>query len=57
MRNRTFFFNLIVSLFFVFTLSSCDVIGDIFEAGIWTGLIGLVLVIVLVFWLFNKMRR
>lgn len=39
------------------TLSSCDAIGTIFEAGAWTGIIGLVLVLALVLFIVNRMRR
>jgi hypothetical protein len=38
-------------------LSSCELVGDIFEAGIWTGLIAVALVIALVIWLITKFRR
>ena len=40
-----------------FSLSSCDVIGDIFKAGAWTALIGIFLVVVLIAFLVRKMRR
>ncbi|MBG8556190.1 hypothetical protein [Hymenobacter guriensis] len=40
-----------------FSLSSCDVIGDIFKAGAWTGIIGVVLVILLIWWILGKVRR
>lgn len=40
-----------------FSLSSCDVIGDIFKAGAWTALIGVFLVVVLIAFLVRKMRR
>lgn len=32
-------------------LSGCDLVGDIFEAGFWVGVIVVVLVIALVVWL------
>lgn len=41
----------------MFTMSSCEVIGDIFKAGMWTALIIIVLVIILVVWIFKKIRR
>lgn len=40
-----------------FGLSSCSAIGDIFEAGIWSGIIIVVLVVALIAFLVNKMRR
>ena len=39
------------------TLSSCEVIGDIFKAGIWAGIILVVLVVAVILWLVRKMRR
>ncbi|MEJ5993043.1 hypothetical protein WG904_01340 [Pedobacter sp. Du54] len=35
-------------------LTSCELIGDIFKAGMWTGVIVVVLVIALVIWLVSK---
>jgi hypothetical protein len=57
MKYRNLFLNLLVIVFFTLSLSSCQLVGDIFQAGMWTGLIGLVLIIILVFWIFNKIRR
>jgi hypothetical protein len=57
MKYRNLFSNLLVVVFFTLSLSSCQLVGDIFQAGMWTGLIGLVLIIILVFWIFNKIRR
>jgi hypothetical protein len=37
---------------FVFT--GCSVIGDIFEMGIWVGIILVILVVVLVIWIIKK---
>ncbi len=37
-----------------FTLSSCDVIGDIFEAGMWTALIIIIIIVLIVVWIFRK---
>ncbi|HLT06326.1 MAG TPA: hypothetical protein VK014_02310 [Cyclobacteriaceae bacterium] len=37
------------------TLTGCELVGDIFEAGIWVGVIGVVLLIVLIFWIFRKL--
>ncbi len=38
-------------------LCSCSAIGDIFEAGVWSGIIVVVLVVALIGFLINKMRR
>lgn len=37
-------------------LSGCDVIGGIFKAGAYTGIIAVLLVLVLVLWLFSRFR-
>lgn len=36
------------------SMSSCKLIGDIFEAGVWVGVIAVVGVIALVFFLISK---
>ena len=36
------------------TLSSCKAIADIFKAGVWFGVIGVVVIIVIIFWLIGK---
>jgi hypothetical protein len=50
-----------IYLYFYFCLiglsiTSCKVIGDIFKAGMWVGVIGVALVIGLVLFIFGKMR-
>jgi len=37
------------------TFTGGSVIGDIFEAGIWAGVIMVVLVIILIFWIVKKL--
>lgn len=39
------------------SLSSCEVVGDIFKAGVWSGLLIVAVVIVLVIWLISKFRK
>jgi di/tricarboxylate transporter len=36
------------------TLSSCQAIADIFKAGVWFGVIGIIVIIVIIFWLISK---
>ena len=43
--------------FFTVTLTSCEAIGGIFKAGIWTGVIGIVLVVALVLYLIGRSRK
>lgn len=55
MNNRIIklsFFAMLLSL-----LTGCEVIGDIFEAGMWVGIIIVVAVIALILWLISKFRR
>jgi hypothetical protein len=37
-------------------LAACELVGDIFEAGVWVGVILVILVIGLVVWLFFRGR-
>ena len=34
----------------------CEIIGNIFQAGLVVGIIGVVIVLAIVFWVFGKMR-
>ena len=52
---RTYLPALLVVL--MLTMSSCEIIGDIFKAGMWTALIIIVLIVLLVAWIFRKLRR
>ena len=42
-----------LSIFF----GSCEAIGGIFKAGMWFGIIGVVVVVVIIFWLIGKARK
>lgn len=39
------------------TLTSCELVGDIFSAGFYTGLFVVVLVIAIIIFIIAKMRR
>lgn len=46
---------LLAAIFSTITLlSSCEVIGGIFKAGVWSGIIVVVIVIALIIWLISK---
>ena len=47
----------ILSFLFVLLLSmsSCAALGDVFKAGAWTGIIGVIVVIAVVIWLVSKL--
>lgn len=40
-----------------FSLSSCDAIGTIFKAGAWTGIVGVFLLVLLIWFVVNRFRR
>ncbi|WP_353721351.1 hypothetical protein [Dyadobacter sp. 676] len=46
--------NLLIILLLSFTLTSCELIGDIFKTGVWTGVILVVGIIAIVIWLLAK---
>ncbi|WP_202552138.1 hypothetical protein [Ginsengibacter hankyongi] len=41
-------------LFMALTLSSCQAIAGIFKAGVWFGVIGVIVIVVIIFWLIIK---
>ncbi len=38
-------------------LTSCEAIGSIFKAGLWSGIIVVVLVVALIIWLVGRARK
>lgn len=44
-------------LFIITTTSSCQAIGDIFKAGVWVGVLVVVAVIGLIFWLVGRSKN
>ncbi len=44
-------------LVFTLTLTSCELVGDILEVGMWMGIIIVLAIIFIVYWLFKKIRR
>ena len=45
------------SLALAMTLTSCEAIGDIFQAGMAVGVVVVILVVILIIWLVSKFRR
>ena len=39
------------------TFSSCEAIGDIFQAGMWAGIIVVVVIVAVIIWIFNRLRK
>jgi hypothetical protein len=56
MMMRSTVWRLFLILVLAVTVSGCEIIGGIFKAGVWVGVIGVVLVLALVLWLFGKAR-
>lgn len=48
---------LYIFFFLLITMSGCEFIGAVFEAGVWVGVIIVVLVIVFIIWLIGKFFR
>ncbi|GAB2801238.1 hypothetical protein GCM10027275_54090 [Rhabdobacter roseus] len=48
------FLNYLTIFFLSLALTSCEIIGDIFKGGMWTGAILVILVIGGVIWLFSR---
>lgn len=55
MRNNVIIATLFLAASLLF--SSCQAIGDVFKAGMWVGVIVVVLIIALVLWLIGRARR
>ncbi len=55
MKNRIF--NLGIFALLIGTLTSCEVIGDIFQAGMAVGIFIVIAVVVLIIWLISKFRK
>ncbi len=53
MNNKQFLF-LLLSI--AITFSSCQAVGDIFKAGAWTAIIGIIIVVAIIFWIVSKVR-
>ena len=53
--SKNLLFLLLISL--TILLSSCELVGDIFEAGIGVGVFAILGILVLVGWLIMKMRK
>lgn len=41
-------------LFGIISLQSCEIIGGIFKAGVWTGILAVVVVVALVIWIIAR---
>ena len=48
-------YSLLSLLLVALTFSSCQAIGDIFKAGVWSGIIVVVVIVALIIWIFSRM--
>ena len=49
---------LLAALFLITTMmSSCEVVGGIFKAGVWVGVLVVVLVVGIILWVIGKARK
>ncbi|MGN6530698.1 MAG: phosphatidate cytidylyltransferase [Ginsengibacter sp.] len=38
-------------------LGSCSIVGGIFKAGVWVGVIGIVIILIIIIWLVSKATK
>jgi hypothetical protein len=49
--------NILAVVLAALSLAGCEVIGDIFKAGMWVGVLGVVAVIVLIGFVISRFRK
>ena len=54
MRHSSFIIALL--LLSALTLTGCEIIGDIFQAGVWVGVILVIAVIGIIVWVFSESK-
>lgn len=52
---RTYLATLFILM--AFTLSSCELVGDVLEVGAWMGAIVVIIIVLLVLWIVRKFKR
>ena len=55
MTNRIALF--LVGIFATMSLSSCEIIGGIFKAGVWTGILVVAAILGLIIWIVARMGK
>ena len=48
--------NILALALLALTASGCELVGDLFEIAFWLVAIGFILVLAVIWWLFNKIR-
>lgn len=56
---KTFKMKKLIPLFLLLVIftNSCRAIAGIFKAGIWVGIIGIIIIIAIILWIVNKMKK
>jgi hypothetical protein len=54
--SRALLSRLFLIVLLAMTFSGCEVIGGIFKAGMWVGIIMAVFIVALLMWIFSKAR-
>lgn len=44
-------------LLLALSLNSCQAIAGIFKAGVWVGVIGIIIIVAIIFWLVSKATK
>jgi hypothetical protein len=55
MKSFSYYFSVLL-LLLTLTVTSCEVIGDIFQAGMWTAVILIVLIVLFILWIVRKVK-
>ncbi len=55
MKSFSYYFSVLL-LLLTLTVTGCEVIGDIFQAGMWTAIILIVLIVLFILWIVRKVR-
>jgi len=56
MKNMNIY-AIVVLFSLIITFSSCAAIAGIFKAGVWTGIIFVVVIIAIIIWIISRMTR
>ena len=57
MKQKFTFTQILPILLLVITLSSCEAIGGIFKAGMWTGIIFVAVIVALIIFVITRLGR
>jgi len=57
MKKINSFFIAALTTFLMVSLSSCAAIAGIFKAGVWTGIIIVVVIIAIIIWIISRVTR